>query len=397
MKPIPYNPKVSYFAFTNFRREGKRFGIYQEDRLLHTYILGKTGTGKTNLLISLILQDIKAQRGICVFDVHGDLTKTILRHIPEHQNPRLLHLNLSDPNLKYRYNPIRKVPERYHTLVVASLIDTFQKLWGKQSWGMKMEHILRYILLTLLKQDQATLADISRIIYDENYRKQATENLSQKELQAFWKFEFEKYSKNDLLPILNKIGAWVAYPTIRKFCIENPQDISFRECMDGQKIILINLSKGEVGSDVAHLVGSLLLNALMHAGFSRVSLAEKKRKSFHLFLDEFQHYSNESIINLLSEIRKWKLSLTLAHQYLYQLDPKIREAVLGNVGTMICFRLGQADARFMEKEMYPTFKAIDFLNLENHDIYLKLMIGGKPSIPFSASTFKYTYILTLPT
>ncbi len=394
--PPFYKKYISYFAQTNFRNNGKLFGILQNDRLLHTYILGKTGSGKTNLLTSLILQDIKYKRGICVFDVHGDLSHTIMQYVPEERKNEVIYLDIADPNLNYRYNPLKRVTFEKRSLVASSLLESFQKLWTG-AWGVKLEHILRYIILTLLDQPQANISDIPRIIHDIDFQQQCIKNIQNPSVISFWKNEFNKYSKNDIVPILNKVGAFLAHPSIRRFLIENNEELSFRRCMDEEKIIIVNISKGKLGTDVSNIVGSFILNAIMNAGFSRVDTDELNRKPFHLFLDEFQNYTSPSLVNLLSEIRKWKISLTLAHQYLFQLEADIKNAVIGNVGTIICFRLGQMDAKYMAQEFYPAFDSSDFVNLKNYDIYLKLMIDGKPSKPFSGTTCKFSYILTLPT
>jgi type IV secretory pathway TraG/TraD family ATPase VirD4 len=391
-----YNKNISYFARTNFRRNGQLFGIWQEDRLLHMIILGKTGTGKTNLMTALILQDIRHHRGVCVFDVHGDLAKSIIDHIPNDRKKDLVYLDIADPNLKYRYNPLKRVAPEKHSLVASSLLESFQKLWTG-AWGVKLEHILRYIILTLLSQPQANISDIHRIIHDTGYQKQCLANVQNPSVKKFWESEFSKYSKNDIVPILNKVGAFLAHPAIRRFLIENPEELSLRRCMDEGKIVVVDISKGKLGSDVSNIIGSFLLNAIMNAGFSRIDTPEERRRSFHLFLDEFHNYTTFSIVNMLSEIRKWKLSLTMANQYLHQLDVDVKNAVLGNVGTIICFRLGQADAKHMAQEFHPIFQVSDFVNLQNYDIYLKLMIDGKPSRPFSATTETFSYILTLPT
>ena len=388
--------------------ELKDASIYQRENLIlsdvsvtvekgeFVYLIGKTGTGKTNLLTSIILQDIKHRRGICVFDVHGDLSHTIFKYIPNDRKDDIVYLNIAAPNLSYRYNPLKRVSIEKRSLVASSLMESFQKLW-KGAWGVKLEHILRYIILTLLDQPKANLSDIHRIIHDVNYQNQCLKNIENPSVIRFWQTEFKRYTKNDMLPILNKIGAFLAHPSIRRFLIENPSELSLRKCMDEGKIIVVNISKGKLGADVSNIVGAFLLNAIMGAGFSRIDTEADYRKPFHVFLDEFHNYTTPSIINMLSEIRKWKISLTLAHQYLFQLDSDIRNAVLGNIGTIICFRLGQADAKYMAQEFYPIFENIDFVNLENYDIYIKLMIYGKPSHPFSASTCKFSYILTLPT
>ena len=391
-----YNKDISYFATTNFRSQGDLFGIWQKDRLLHTYILGKTGVGKTNLLTSLIVQDIRHARGICVFDVHGDLVSTLIRLIPRERKSDLVHVDITNPELVYRYNPFKKVSIEKRSLVASSILETLEKLW-KGAWGVKLEHILRYILLTLLDQPRSDISDIHRIIYDLDFREQCKRHVHSKAVIQFWDKEFDKYTKNDLIPILNKVGAFLAHPAIRRFLIDNPEEVSLRKCMDEGKVVLIDISKGMLGADVSNIIGAFLLNAIMSAGFSRIDTVENARKVFHVYLDEFHNYTTPSVVNMLSEIRKWRISLTLAHQYLFQLDTEIRKAVLGNVGTIICFRLGQADAKYMAQEFKPIFEVSDFTSLENYEIYLSLMIHGKPSKPFSASAAKFSYILTLPT
>lgn len=389
------NPDISYFAKTNFRSDGKRFGIHQSDRLMHTYILGKTGAGKTNLLTTLILQDIQHNRGCCVFDVHGDLLKNIKNHIPINRIRDVILLDIADPFHQYRYNPLRKVSAEKRSLVVAGLLDSFQKLW-RSAWGVKLEHILRYILLSLLSIPQADLSDIPRIIHDIRFRESVLKQIDSPEIITFWRDEFPKYTKNDIVPILNKVGAFLAHPALKRFLITNSKDISLRQAMDQSKIVLIDLSKGRLGKDAAHLIGSILITSFAHAAFSRIDTEEGKRVPFHIFLDEFHHYTTPSITGMLSELRKFKVSLTLANQYINQLDADIRNAVLGNVGTLISFRLGQQDARYMAQAFTPEFEASDFTHLENYSIYLSLMIKGRPSKPFSADTIPYTNILAPP-
>tara|TARA_R110002072_G_scaffold302796_1_gene488819 strand:- start:8509 stop:9681 length:1173 start_codon:yes stop_codon:yes gene_type:complete len=389
---IFWNPEISYFAKTNFRTDGKVFGIFQKDRLMHTYILGKTGAGKTNLLTTLILQDILHGRGCAVFDVHGDLLNNILNNIPEDRVKDVLHLDIANPYLAYRYNPLRKVSEEKKSLVVGGLLDAFHKLW-RGAWGVKLEHILRYILLTLLSLPKSDLSDIPRIIHDSNFRERCMSMVDNEEILRFWKSEFPKYTKNDIVPILNKVGAFLAHPSIKRFLITNKKDISLRQCIDQSKILLIDISKGRIGVDASHLIGSILITSFANASFTRIDTEETKRVPFHIFLDEFQNYTSPSISGILSELRKFKISLTLANQYLFQLDTDIKNAVLGNVGTIISFRTGQADAKYLAQEFYPIFETSDFTSLENYEIYLKLMISGKPSRPFSATTIPYSNIL----
>lgn len=386
------NPDISYFADSNFRSAKKRFGVFQKDRMLHTYIVGKTGAGKTNLMTALILQDIHNGRGCAVFDVHGDLLVNIINHIPGHRIKDVLHIDIADPFMNYRYNPLKKVSAEKRSLVIGGLLDAFQKLW-RGAWGNKLEHILRYILLSLLSQPTADLSQISKIIHDSEFRERCLKLIDNEDVLRFWEQEFPKYTKNDIVPILNKVGAFLAHPSIKRFLISNSHDISIRQSIDQSRIVLIDISKGKIGVDASHLIGSILITSFANASFSRVDTPEAKRKPFHIFLDEFQNYTSPSISGILSELRKFKISLTLANQYLHQLDTDIKNAVLGNVGTLIAFRTGQSDANYLAKEFHPIFETSDFTNLENYDIYLKLMISGKPSVPFSATTFPYQDIL----
>lgn len=391
---MPYfNPNISYFAKTNFHNEGKLFGIFQKDRLMHTYILGKTGTGKTNLLTTLILQDMIHNRGCAVFDVHGDLIEQIKAHAPTHRIRDIIVIDPSNPLSQIRYNPLKKVGEEKKSLVVGGILDAFSKLW-KASWGAKLEHILRYIILTLILQPKAHLGDITNIIHSSAFRDSCISRINNADILRFWQYEFPKYTKQDLIPILNKVGAFLAHPSVKRFFIENPKDISLRHLMDTQKIILIDISKGKIGSDAAHLVGSILISSFANASFTRINEQRDLRVPFHIYLDEFHNYTSESIIGMLSELRKFKVSLNLAHQYLYQLSTDIRNAVLGNVGTIISFRTGQQDAQYLAKEMYPVFESSDFTSLENFDIYLKLMINGKPSKAFSATTISFKEVIS---
>jgi len=383
----PITP-LTYFGETNYRNQHMLFGIKQEDRLLHTYIIGKTGTGKTNLLQTKIFQDIDSRRGLCVFDVHGDLITKIYSNIPPKRRDDVIYLDITDTNHKLKFNPFIKVPYEKRPLIASGILDVFEMLW-RSAWGLKLEHILRYILLTLLDQEKADVSDILKIIDDEDFRERCIPNIVNEDIKRFWQKEFKNYSKNDLIPIYNKVGAFLVYPAIKRLLIDNPNEISFREIMDKKKILLINLSKGIIGENVSSILGSLILNSLSFSAFSRIDMPEEKRVPFYVYLDEFQNYTTISLVNMLSELRKFKLSLTMAHQYLSQLREEIRDAVLGNVGTLITFRLGAPDAVYFAKEFNQEIETYDLVNLPNYNIYLKMMIDGIPSPPFSATTIKW--------
>lgn len=379
------NPDISYLAKTNFRNAGTPFGIKQDDRLLHTYMVGKTGTGKSTLLKTLILQDILHGRGCCLIDPHGDLVTEIQRSVPDSRKRDVVYLDATDPKVPYGYNPLRKVSYEKRPLIASSILETLKKLWI-DAWGVKLEHILRFTILALLDQPKADLSDIPTMLMDKEFRKKALGHIENPEVLKFWKREFPRYSYYDVLPALNKVGGMLAYPTIKKILVDNQNRLSLRQIMDEQKILLINLSKGHIGEDTAHILGSMILTSLSSSAFSRTEQLERDRIPFHIFVDEFHNYTTLSLVNMLSELRKYRVSMTMAHQYFEQLRGEIRAAVFGNIGTHICFRLDAMDAGLMEQKMQPQFEAIDFMNLPNHQIYLTLMIDGKPSKPFSAST-----------
>lgn len=380
--------EITYFAETSRYSERSLFGIKQEDRLLHTYIIGKTGTGKTNLLETQILQDIDSVRGFCLMDVHGDLISKIYSSIPKYRLNDVIYLDITDPNHKFKFNPFVQVPYERRPLIASGILEVFEKLW-KSAWGLKLEHILRYVLLTLLDQEQADISDITRLLDDERFRGECYKHIVNEDIKKFWQSEFKLYSKADLLPIYNKVGAFLVYPAIKRLLIDNTDEISFRNIMDHRKILLINISKGIIGENVAGILGSLLLNTISFTAFTRIDIPESTRTPFFIYLDEFQNYTTPSLVNMLSELRKFKLGMIMAHQYLSQLTDEIRDAVLGNVGTVICFRLGASDASYFAKEFYPVFDIVNFVNLPNYEIFLKLMIDGTPSYPFSAKTFKW--------
>lgn len=382
---------ILYFARLNFRNKGTLFGIQQADRLLHSYIIGKTGTGKTTLLKTMLMQDIEQGRGLCLLDPHGDLVQSVFESIPEHRKKDVVYMDITDPKQPWAYNPLKKVPYESRSLVASSIIEVFKKLWVT-AWGVKLEHILRFTLLALLDQPSAKVSDINKMLYDKAFRKKAIEHVVNPDVQDFWKKEFPRYMYNDVLPVLNKIGSLLAYPAIKRVLVENTQELSFRRIMDERKILLVNLSKGAVGEDVAQILGSLLLTSISSAAFSRVNVSEENRVPFFVYLDEFQNFSTLSIVNMLSELRKYKVGMCLAHQYMQQLEREILDAVLGNVGTHISFRIDTMDANIMAQKMFPQFEAVDFVNLPNYAIYLTLMIDGVPSRPFSALTIDSSQI-----
>ncbi|MDB5226589.1 MAG: hypothetical protein JWN78_782 [Bacteroidota bacterium] len=379
------NPDVTYFAKTNFRNAGVAFGIKQADRLLHMYFVGQTGVGKTTMMKTMILQDIAAGRGVCLIEPHGDLVLSLIDSISETDKNRLIYFDATNFNISYGYNPIRRVSIEKRALVASGILDILKKLWN-DAWGVKLEHILRYTLLALLDQPTAHFGNILDMLLDKTYRNNAKRYIVSESVKDFWDKEFPKYMPYDLMPIYNKVGGFLAYPIVRKILIENNETISLRAAMDNGQILLVNVAKGHIGSDVSHILGALLISSLTSAAFSRVEIHEDERIPFFIYLDEFHNYTTLSLINMFSELRKFKIGLIVAHQYLHQLDTELQHAIIGNVGTKIVFRVGYHDAVLWAREMKPTFIDIDFMHLPNRYMYLTLMIDGAPSIPFSAVT-----------
>jgi type IV secretory pathway TraG/TraD family ATPase VirD4 len=376
---------ITYIAKTNWRNQGQAFGMKQADRLLHTYVIGKTGTGKSTLLKTMIFQDIEAGRGVCLLDPHGDLVREVLQLIPDFRKDDVIFFDMPDVTLSLKYNPFKRVSYEKRSLVASGIMDVFKKLWA-DAWGVRLEHILRNAILALLDQPEASLADIPKLLLDKSFRTRVVGNIVNESVRDFWETEFVVYKWYDFLPVLNKVGGMLAHPVIKRVLIENRDEVLLRKAMDEGKIVLVNLSKGHLGEDAAHILGALFVSSLAAAAFSRAGVEEIARVPFMLYMDEFHNFTTLSLVTMFAEMRKFKMGMVLAHQYMYQLDEPIRRAILGNVGTVISFRVGADDAQFLSKEMYPVFGLEDFVNLPNYHLYLKLMIDGVPSRPFSAVT-----------
>lgn len=376
-------------ARTNTRDRHHPFGIKQADRLSHLYVIGKTGVGKTTLLENMILQDIAAGRGCALIDPHGDLVERVASRVPAWRRDDVIYVNVPDPEQPYSYNPLSRVSADKRPLVASGLMEVFEKMWG-DAWGVRMEHILRNSLLTLLEQPRATVPDILRLFADKDFRRQAVTRVTNEQVKLFWKTEFEQYNFRQrpevVAPIQNKVGAFLSNPRIHRIVAGSGTPIRLRSIMDEGKVLLVNLAKGKIGDDSAGVLGGLFVTSLGLAAYSRSDTPEEKRRPFFIYIDEFQNFTTLSIANMLSELRKFRVGMILAHQYLAQLDPDIRHAVLGNAGTLISFRVGPEDASLLAREFEPVFLPLDLMNLPNHEIYLNLMIDGTPSVPFSATT-----------
>ncbi|MBI3894349.1 MAG: type IV secretion system DNA-binding domain-containing protein [Acidobacteria bacterium] len=385
------NPAISYFGVTNGRLPHQAFGIKQADRLFHMYLLGRSGVGKTTMLETIALQDIGHGRGIAVIDPHGDLAESLVQQVPDWRKDDLVYLNAADPTQSYGYNPLRGVRADRIPLAASGLMEAFKKLWD-EAWGVRMEHVLRQALYALIEYGQATLPDVLRILTDKSFRYAVLAKVKNDQVRAFWTKEFKEYNpryrQESIAPIQNKIGAFLADPRLYRMLTAPPIDLHFRKLMDEGKILIVNLAKGRLGADSANLIGALLVTTLSLAAFSRADVDESKRPDYFILIDEFQSYTTLSVAIMVSELRKYHVGLVLAHQHLHQLEPAVQHAVLGNAGTLISFRIGPEDARVMAREFEPVFSPEDLVNLPNHSLYVKLMIDGAPSRPFSANTLR---------
>lgn len=382
--------RITYLGRVDHRSGGPVFGIRQRDRRSHFYIVGKTGTGKSQLLRIMLEQDIAAGQGCALFDPHGDLLHEVLRGIPPHRSSEIVHLDVPNPEMRWHFNPFSGVAPENHALAAAGIVEVFKKIWP-DDWGPRLEHLLRNVVFTLL-ESSGSLADIPSLLTDKTFRAQRVTSLRNDVVRAFWTDEFERYSfpfrAVVTAPLQNKIGALLTDPLLRRILTEPGPSLDLREITDSRKILLVNLDKGRIGEGPATLLGSFLLSHIALTGIGRSSQRAEQRQDFFVYLDEFQVFTTESLANMLSELRKYRVGLVLSHQYLAQLDPAIRDAVFGNVGTMLSFRVGGADAAYLAREFAPRFDTTDLTSLPRYSVYVRLMIDGATSQPFSAKTLK---------
>jgi type IV secretory pathway TraG/TraD family ATPase VirD4 len=389
--PSSSNERITFFARTNFHDVRKVFGIRQADRRAHMYIIGKTGTGKSTLLETMMRQDIKAGEGFALLDPHGDLVERVLLAVPLHRQGDLIYFNVPDRAQALAFNPLERVPAEKRSLAASYLLEVFKKLWA-QFWGPRSEHILRNALFVLLEQPQATLADILRLLDESTYRKSVAERVANARVRRFWLKEYESYPARlraeSIAPIQNKVGAFLADPLLNGILTQERSAFDLRTVMDKGQILLVNLAKGKIGEDTAALLGALLVTRLAVSALSRADTVESDRRDFFVYADEFHTFTTLSIADMLSELRKYRLGLILAHQYLSQVESQVRDAILGNVGTVISFRLGATDAEILKNEFSPEITALDLMSLSNYHIYVKMLVEGVVSSPFSAQTLQ---------
>ncbi|MFN8288965.1 MAG: type IV secretion system DNA-binding domain-containing protein [Chitinophagaceae bacterium] len=374
---------------TNFRNQRQPFGIKPQDRLGHIYCIGKTGSGKSTLLLNMAIADIEQGNGVGIIDPHGDLAEALLEYIPEKRIQDVIYLNTTDTAFPVAYNPFSGITHTNRYITIAGIVTALKKVWA-DSWGPRMEHILRNTVLSLSYYSKATLLDIVPMLTNPEFRTKILYAVPEISLHDFWKKEFDPLSpqlKNEFIaPIVNKVGLFQAHPVLRNIVGQVQGNITISDVMNEGKIFIANLSKGVLGEAGTQLLGSLLVTQFQTASLARVSIPIAQRRPFYLFIDEAHSFMTKSFADVLSESRKYGLGLFITHQFMEQLDEDVLHAVIGNTGTLISFRIGARDAKVLAEEFYPIFSETDFLNLPQYHIYLRLLIDGTASKPFSATT-----------
>ena len=387
--------EVSFFGRTNYvaALEEKKFifGIKRIDRRRHLYIIGKSGVGKTKLLELLLRQDIIYKHGICLIDPHGDVIEAILDFIPKERIEDVCIIDPTDLDYPSSFNPLANVDPAFKFQLTQGLIEVFQKQFGA-NWTPRLEHVFRFTCLALLDYPHATMRGMISMLTDRNYRQKVVEYITDDMVKRFFAIEFadwsEKFDTDAIIPLVNKLGQFLSDPLLRNIFGQKENRIDISKLMNDEKIILINLSKGRLGEENSSFLGSIFLTKIKQAGMERAAIPEKERKDFYLYVDEFQNVVTQTFENILSEARKYALNLTIAHQYVGQIISRVHQAVLGNCGSVISFRIGGEDAIKMKPEFAPVFEIKDLINLAVGEIYVKMTIDGESYDPFSAETLR---------
>ena len=393
LQEIPINRDVTYLGLTTYRDKNQLFGIKRKDRRQHVYLLGKSGTGKSVLMFNMIIQNIQNGEGVCMVDPHGENVEAVLSAIPRHRMKDVIYFNPADTEYHIGFNVLELIDPQYKHLVASGLMGIFTKIWAN-AWSARMEYILNNTILALLDTPGTTLLGIPRMLVDKDYRQKIISNLKDPVIKAFWVHEYEawqdKFRNEAIAPIQNKVGQFLSTSIIRNVVGQSKSTINIFDMMNEGKIFLVNVAKGRIGEDNSGLLGGMIITKIQLAAMERVRIPEEDRRDFFLYVDEFQNFVTDAFAGILSEARKYRLNLTIAHQYTAQLvsdkSTAVRDAVFGNAGTMMVFRVGADDAEFLEKEFEPEFTPQDIVNLPNYKIYMKLMIDGVTSRPFSAKT-----------
>ncbi len=392
--PTESTGDVSMFGITNYHNNFLPFGIKRADRRRHLYAVGKSGTGKSKLLELLIQQDILSGKGIGVLDPHGDLVDNVLRMIPQERLKDVVYFDPGDIDFPIPFNPLEQVDEKFKMQLTIGFIDIFKKLFGT-NWSSRLEHVLRYTTLALLDSPNTTVLSILKMLSDKNYRQSIVSRIQDSVVKNFWVNEFagwsEKFDAEAITPLLNKVGQLVSTNMIRNMVGQPDNTFDIRDIMDNKKILLMKLSKGLLGEENAQLLGSMVITKIYQAAMARADLREEEREDFYFYVDEFQNFATDTFAEILSEARKYRLCLTIAHQYIGQLDDEVRKTVFGNVGSMISFRVGAEDAVILAEEYTPIFSVRDIINLGVREFYTKLSVDGELSEAFSGKTLDISY------
>lgn len=390
------DPKeASFIGRTNYSTglEEKKFifGMKRVDRRRHVYIIGKSGVGKSKMLELFARQDIAYNHGLCLIDPHGDVIEEVLDFIPKERIEDVVVIDPSDREYPASFNPLQNVDPEFKHQLTQGLIEVMERQFGA-NWTPRLEHVFRFTCLALLDYPHATMRGMISMLTDRNYRQKVVEYIEDDMVKRFWAIEFadwsEKFDTDAIIPLVNKLGQFLSDPMLRNIFGQKENKIDLERLIQEKKIILINLSKGKLGEENSSFFGSMFITKIKQAGMARARLPEKDRHDFYLYVDEFHNLVTETFENLVSEARKYGLCLTVAHQYIGQLSERVRLAVLGNVATIIIFRVGGADAVILEPDMAPVFKTKDMINLGMQEFYIKMTIDGETYDPFSAETLK---------
>lgn len=381
--------ELTVFAKTDYRHMSHNFGIKINDRRYHMYAIGKTGTGKSTMLENMIIDDIREGRGVAVVDPHGDLIKHLLNFIPEERIKDVVLFNPADRLYPIGFNVLESVDPDLKNIVASGVVGIFKKIFG-ESWGPRLEYILRNTILALLDYPNATMLGITKILVDQDFRNRVIDKIQDPVIKDFFVNEYEKYDQKfrteAIAPIQNKVGQFLSSTTIRNIVGQPRSTIDIEEIMNEGKILFLNLSIGEIGEDNSSLLGSMMITKIQLAAMRRAALPEEQRRDFYLYVDEFQNFATESFATILSEARKYHLNLIMTNQYIAQVPEEVINAVFGNIGTLICFRVGAPDAAALKQEFAPVFEEVDLVNLDNYHIYIKISIDGVTCPAFSAMT-----------
>jgi hypothetical protein len=373
---------------TKWRDLDKPFGLRAQDRRAHMYVIGKTGTGKSSLFEGMIRQDILAGNGLALFDPHGDLAERLYAWVPESRRPDVLYLNVPDPQQPFGFNPLEGVAPLRRSLAANGIVEALKKLFD-DAWGIRLEYILRNALMLLLEQPEATLGDVVRLFHEKDFRKAAAEHATNEHVKRFWTTEFEKFGRQRseaVTPIENKLGSLLVDPFVSRILTIPKSTFHPREVIDSGKILLVNLAKGKIGEAPAMLFGGLLVTMLGLAGLERAGMPQSERRDFFMYLDEFQTFTTLALVNMLAELRKYGMGLVLANQFMDQIDSELRSAILGNVGTLVVFRVGSVDAGKLVKELLPDLEPYDLTLLPNRMFWIRPLVNGQSVEAFTGET-----------